>query len=63
VVGDHVQFRDGKTFISSTGTHGPTCFVPNECYVMAHMWLEINTGGGDLENLTCAIFYNCVVTI
>jgi len=30
---------------------------------MTHMWLEINTAGGDLENLTSAVFRNCVVSI
>jgi hypothetical protein len=30
---------------------------------MAHMGLEIDTAGGDLENLTSAIFCNCVVAI
>ena len=30
---------------------------------MTHMWLEINTAGGDLENLPSAVFRNCVVAI
>jgi hypothetical protein len=30
---------------------------------MAQMWLEINTAGGDFENLKCAIFRNCKVAI
>jgi hypothetical protein len=30
---------------------------------MAQMWLEINTAGGDLENLTSAIFRNRVVAV
>ena len=30
---------------------------------MAQMWLEINTAGGDLENLTSAVFRDCVVAI
>src|ERR1700737_1570517 len=63
VFGDHAQLGDGKAAISSAGTHGPTCFVTNEFYVMAHMRLEINTAGGDLKNLTSAIFCNCVVAI
>jgi hypothetical protein len=63
VVGDHVQFGDGKAVISGAGTRGRTCFVPCEVYVMAQMRLEINTAAGDLENLTCAIFRNCVVAI
>ena len=63
VVGDHVQFGDGKAVVSGAGTRGPTCFVPNEVYVMAQMRLEINTAGGDLENLTSAVFRNCVVAI
>jgi hypothetical protein len=63
VFGDHVQFGDGKAVISSAGTHGPTCFVPYEFYVMAQMWLEIYTACGDLENLTSAVFRNCIVAI
>jgi len=63
VVGDHVQFGDGKAVISGAGTRGPTCFVPYEIYVVAQMWLEINAAAGNLENLTCAIFRNCVVAI
>jgi hypothetical protein len=62
VFGDHVQFGDGKAVISSGGTH-PTCFVPNESYVMAQMLLEINTVGSDLENVARTVFHNCVVTI
>jgi hypothetical protein len=30
---------------------------------MTQMRLEINAAGGDLENLTSAIFHNCVVAI
>jgi hypothetical protein len=30
---------------------------------MAHMRLEINTAGGDLENLTRAVFHDGVVSI
>jgi hypothetical protein len=52
VFGNHAQFGDGKAVISSAGTRGPTCFVSCEFYVMAKMRLEINTAGGDLENLT-----------
>jgi hypothetical protein len=63
VVGDHVQFGDRKAVISGAGTHRSTCFMACEVYVMAEMRLEINTAGGDLENLTCAIFRNCVVAI
>jgi len=63
VVGDHAQFSDGKAVISSAGTHGLTCFVAYQFYVMAQMCLEINTAGGYLENLTCAIFRNRVVAI
>src|ERR1039458_8789783 len=62
VFGDHVQFGDGKAVISSGGTR-PTCSVPGEGYVMAQMWLEINTAGGDLENVAGVVFRNCVVTI
>jgi hypothetical protein len=63
VVGDHVQFGDGKAVVSGARTRGPTCFVPNEVYVMAQMWLEINTAAGDLKNLTITIFGNCVIAI
>jgi hypothetical protein len=63
VFGDHAQFGDGKAVVSSAGTHGPTCLVPYEFYVMAYMRLEINTARGDLENLTRAIFHDGVVTI
>jgi hypothetical protein len=61
VFGDHAQFGDGKAVISGTGTHRPTCFVPNEFYVMAQMWLEVNTAGSDLENLASVVFRNGVV--
>jgi hypothetical protein len=30
---------------------------------MAQMRLEINRAGGDLENLTSAVFRNCIVAI
>jgi hypothetical protein len=63
VFGNHAQLGDGKAVISSAGTRGPTCFMPCEFYVMAQMWLEINTAGGDLENLASAVFRNCVVAI
>jgi hypothetical protein len=63
VFGDHVQFGDGKAVISSAGTHSPTCFVPDELYVMAQMRREINTAGGNLENLSSAVLGNCVVAI
>jgi hypothetical protein len=59
VFGDHVQFSDGEAVISGGGT----CFVPDESYVVAHMWLEINTAASDLENVTSVVLRNCVVTI
>jgi hypothetical protein len=62
VFGDHVQFGNGKAVISSGGTC-PACPVPDEGYVMAQMWLEINTAGGELENAASVVFHNCVVTI
>src|SRR5712692_5933179 len=37
--------------------------MPYEFYVMAQMWLEINTAGGDRENVASVVFRNCVVTI
>jgi hypothetical protein len=61
--GNHAQLGDSKAVISSPGTHSPTCFVPYEFYLMAQMWFEINTAGGDLENLTSAVFRNCVVAV
>jgi hypothetical protein len=63
VFGDHVQFGDCEAVISGAGTHGPTSFVPYELYLMTQMWFEINTAGGDLENLTRAVFGNSVVGI
>jgi hypothetical protein len=63
VFGDHVQLGDGKAIITSAGTHGTTCFVPYEFYILAQMWLEINTAAGDLENLTSAVFRNRVVAV
>jgi hypothetical protein len=62
VFGDHVQFGDGKAVISSGGTCA-TCSVPDEGYVMAQMWLEIDTAGRDLENMARVVLHNCVVTI
>jgi hypothetical protein len=62
VFGDHVQFGDGKAVISSGGTH-LTCSLPGEGYVMAQMWLEVNTAGSYLENVASVVFHNCVVTI
>jgi hypothetical protein len=62
VFGDHVQLGDGKAVISNGGTR-PTCFVPDEGYVMAHMGLEIDTASGDLENVASVVLHNCVVTI
>jgi hypothetical protein len=57
VFGDHVQFGDGKTVISST------CFMPDQGYVVAQMGLEIDTAGSDLENLARVVLHNCVITI
>jgi hypothetical protein len=62
VFGDHVQFGDGKAAIGSGGTY-PTCSVPDEGYVMAQMWLEIDTAGSDLESAASVVLHNCVVTI
>jgi hypothetical protein len=61
VFGDHVQFGDGNAVISSGGTR-PTCSVPDQGYVMAHMRLEIDTTGGDLENAAGVVLHNCVIT-
>jgi hypothetical protein len=63
VFGDHAQFGDGKAVVGRAGTHSSTYFVPCEFYLVAHMRLEINTAGGDLENLTSAVFFNCVVAL
>jgi hypothetical protein len=63
VLRNHVQFGDGKAVVSGAGTRGPSCFVPSEVYVMAQMWLEINTAAGDLKNLMSTIFGNCVIAI
>jgi hypothetical protein len=60
---DHGQFGDGKAVIGSAGTHGSTCLVPYEFYIVAEVWLEINTAGGDLENLTGTVLRNRVVAI
>jgi hypothetical protein len=60
LLGDHIQFGDGKAVIRSGGTR-PTRSVPDEGYVMAEMWLEINTAGGDLENAAGVVFHNRVV--
>jgi hypothetical protein len=62
VLGDHVQLGDGEAVSSRAGTH-TACFLPGESDVMGEMWLEINTTGTDLENVTGVIFRNCVVTI
>jgi hypothetical protein len=62
VFGDHVQFGDGKAVIRISGTR-PTRFVPDEGQVMAHMWLEINTAGSDLENVASVVLHNSIVTI
>jgi hypothetical protein len=63
VFGNHAQFGDGKAVVSRAGTHGRAGFVSYEFYVMAHMRFEINTAGGDLENLTRAVFHDGVVAI
>jgi hypothetical protein len=63
VFGNHAQFGDGKVVVSSAGTHRPACFVSCDFYVMANMRFEINTAGGDLENLTRAVFHDGVVSI
>jgi hypothetical protein len=62
VFGDHVQFGDDKAVINGGGTC-PTCFVPDEGYVMAQVLLEIDAGGTDLENVARTVFHNCVVTV
>jgi len=62
VFGDHVQLGDGKAVVSSGGTR-PGRSVPDEGYVMAQMWLEINTARGELENAAGVVFHNCVVPI
>jgi hypothetical protein len=59
VFGDHAHFCNGKT-VTSAGTRGATYFEPYKFYVLAQMWLEINAAGGDFENLTSAVFRNCV---
>jgi hypothetical protein len=61
--GNHAEVGDGKAVTSSIGICGTTCLVSNQFYVMAHMQFEINTAGGDFENLTSAIFRNRVVAI
>jgi len=60
--GDHIHFGDGKAVSSGGGTR-VTCSLSDEGYVMAQMWLEINTAGADFENLASVIFHNCVVAI
>jgi hypothetical protein len=62
VFGDQVQFGNGKAVIGSGGIHS-TCFVPDEGYIMAQMWLEIDAAGSDLENAASVVLHNCVVTI
>jgi hypothetical protein len=37
--------------------------MPYEGYVMAQMWLELDTAGSDLENVASVVFHNGVVTI
>ena len=61
--GDHAQLGDGKAVVSGAGTDRAICFVSRESYVVAQLWLEINTTGSDPENLTSVVFRNCVVTI
>ena len=61
--GDHAQFGNRQAVISSAGTHGPTCLVAYEFYLMAHMWLEIDTAGGNFESLSATVFRNSVVAI
>ena len=62
VVGDHVHFGDGKAVIGSGGTQ-PACSLPDHVYVMAQMWLEINTAGSDFESVPGVVFHNGVGTI
>jgi hypothetical protein len=59
MIRDHVQFSDGKVVISG-GRTDPACSVPDEGYVMAHVRLEINTAGSDLEIVASLVFDNCV---
>jgi hypothetical protein len=61
--GDHAQFGNRKAVVRCAGTHGSAGFVSDKFYVMAHMGLEINSAGGDLENLTAAVFRNREVAI
>jgi hypothetical protein len=37
--------------------------MPYEFYVVAQMRLEINTAGGDLENLTSAVLNDCIAAL
>ena len=62
VLGDHIQFGNGKAVIGSGGT-GATSFLPDEAYVMAQMLLEINAARSDLENAAGAVFDKRVITI
>jgi hypothetical protein len=62
VIRDHVHLGDSEAVISSAGTYGSACFVTCEFYVVAHVGLEINSAG-ELENLTTAVFRNCVAAI
>jgi hypothetical protein len=65
VIGDHLQVSDGKAVVSSGSRGGtcPTCSLPDEAYVMAKMWLEINTASADLEKVSSLVFQDCVVTV
>jgi hypothetical protein len=44
--GDHIELGDGKA-VSAGGGARVTCFLSDEGYVMAQMWIEINTAGAD----------------
>jgi hypothetical protein len=60
---NHTQFGDSKAVIGRRGTRGHTFFLPCDFHVVAHMGFEINTAGGDLENLPRAVFCKRVGTI
>jgi hypothetical protein len=62
VLGDHIQFGNGKAVIGSGGTRA-TSFLPNQAYLMAQMLLEINAAGSDLESVAGVVFDKRVITI
>lgn len=65
MIGDHCHVSDGKAVVGSGGRVGtrPTCFLPDQAYVMAKMRLQINTAAPDLEKVSSLVFRHCVATL